>query len=134
MEESEIKIINLTPHKVRLMDKDGNVLVVFPSEGTVRLEERRQKIKTIQYSFIEQPIDMTEHEDPIHKKINIDIYKKTFGGSNLPQRQKGTYYIVSLPVAQAFPERDDFLVPDQLVRDEEGQVIGARSFSIFKTK
>jgi len=104
------KIINLTPHEVRLVDDEGNTIAVFPSEGVVRLSEHREKIAEIN---------------------GISVYKKTFGAAELPPQKEGVYYIVSLPVAQAFPERDDFLIPDQLVRDEKGRVIGARSFAVF---
>ena len=106
----KVKVINLTPHEVRLINEEGNTIAVFPSEGVVRLSEHREKIAEIN---------------------NIPVYRKRFGSTELPQKKANTYYIVSLPVAQAFPERDDFLVPDQLVRDEKGRVIGARSFAIF---
>ena len=104
-----MKIINLTPHDVKLI-KNGNENISFPSQGVIRLEEKRKKIGDVN---------------------GIPIFRKEFGGSELPPKKEGIYYIVSLPVAQAFPERNDFLVPDQLVRDEQGRVIGARSFASF---
>ena len=106
----KVKIVNLTPHEVRLVDEEGNTIAVFSSEGVVRLSEHREKIAEIN---------------------NIPIYKKRFGSTELPPQKEGVYYIVSLPVAQAFPHRNDFIIPDQLVRDEKGRVIGARSFAVF---
>ena len=107
------KIVNFTPHEVRLVDGDGKEIASFPSQGVIRLAEKREKIGNMD---------------------GIPIFKKEFVGSELPPKEEGTYYIVSLPVAQAFPERDDFLVPDQLVRDEKGRVIGARSFAVFSKR
>jgi len=106
---NESLIINLTPHSVRIIKEDGSE-TVFESKGVIRLAENRKKIGNIN---------------------GITLNKKSFGSSELPKEKEGIYYIVSLPVAQAFPERNDFLVPDQLVRDEQGRVIGARSFASF---
>ena len=104
------KIKNLTPHEVRIVGERGKEISSFPSQGVIRLAEKREKIGDVN---------------------GIPIFRKRFGGSDLPPEREGIYYIVSLPVAQAFPERKDFLVPDQLVRDNQGRVIGARSFAVF---
>ena len=48
---------------------------------------------------------------------------------NLPEPKPGTYYIVSKKVAQACPEREDFIFPGTLVRDAEGRVVGCIDFS-----
>jgi len=40
-----------------------------------------------------------------------------------------TYYIVSLPVAQA-ARRSDILAVGETVRDDKGQVIGAKSLAV----
>ena len=105
-----MRIINFTPHDIEVIKNDGNV-IIFPSEGVIRLHEEREKTGDVN---------------------GIPVFRKKFGGSNLPPKRDGIYYIVSLPVAQAFPERHDFLVPDQLVRDDKGLVIGCRSFAVFQ--
>ncbi len=107
------KIKNFTPHEVVLMGENGKVLITFPAEGLIRLSEKRERLETL---FLEN--------------VKISVFKKVYGGTEeLPPKRKGTYYIVSLPVAQAFPERTDFLIPDELVRDENGKIIGCRSFA-----
>ncbi len=39
---------------------------------------------------------------------------------------EGVGYIVSLAVAQAARDRKDLFVPDDLVRDEKGVIVGCR--------
>jgi len=48
---------------------------------------------------------------------------------NLPDPPEGVYYIVSLAVAQA-ARRPDLLVPDDMVRDEQGRILGCRRFAV----
>jgi hypothetical protein len=107
--EKNAKIVNLTPHKVVVLDDNNNVVAEFASEGVIRLSEERQLIGQIN---------------------GIPLYIKRFGTTvALPPQREGVYYIVSLPVAQAFPDRSDFIVPDQVVRDNEGRIIGCRGFT-----
>ena len=110
MKTNKIKIINLTPHSVRILDSDNNVVREYKSEGVIRLSEKRSKITEID---------------------GIALFQKTFGTTDLPEPQPNTYYIVSSLVAQMFPNRKDLLIPDQIVRDKDGRIIGCRSFSIF---
>ena len=109
----EEDLINLTPHEVRLVGEDGKTAMVFPSQGAIRLLEERERVDTLSLEDGEVP-----------------IFKKRFsGGADLPPEKAGTLYIVSLPIAQAYPGRRDFLVPDQLVRDKEGRVVGAKALA-----
>lgn len=48
---------------------------------------------------------------------------------NLPDPKPGTYYIVPKMLAQACPERKDFIFPGTLVRNESGDVVGCIDFS-----
>lgn len=48
---------------------------------------------------------------------------------NLPELNPGTYYIVSKMLAQACPEREDFIFPGTLVRDADSRVVGCIDFS-----
>ncbi|MBW6469593.1 MAG: hypothetical protein K0A90_00045 [Methanosarcinaceae archaeon] len=106
-----VKIINLTPHNVGIIDTTTNKVVVnYPSEGSIRLSEDRKKIFTVN---------------------GIPVYSKHFGSAEIPESVEGTMYIVSLAVGQAFPDRNDFLIPDQLVRDEKGAILGCASLTVF---
>ena len=111
LEQLPITIINLTPHPVNLLDVDANVIITFHSEGLARCSQN----------------------DIIIGKLNKDIIltKTSYGEViGLPEQSPRTFYIVSRLVRNALPNRTDLLVPNQLIRDSEGQIVGCRSFSI----
>ena len=111
LEQLPITIINLTPHPVNLLDVDANVVITFYSEGLARCSQN----------------------DVIIGKLNKDIIltKTSYGEViGLPEQLPRTFYIVSRLVRNALPTRTDLLVPNQLIRDSEGQIVGCRSFSI----
>ena len=102
-----MKLINLTPHPVVILDEAGNVVKTIQPEGT--------------------PLRLDEEVEPLGTIDNIPVVRKTLKeevNQSLP-REEGTYYIVSLPTAQAL-RRPDLLVPDDLVRDEQGRILGCR--------
>jgi len=106
--ENEMEIKNMTPNEIVVFLEEGNVKI--PSEGVVRVAETRKLLKEVE---------------------GIKIYSKTFGTSDeLPPKKEGQYIIVSVPVAQAHPERKDLIIPDDLVRDG-GKIVGCKSFSIL---
>jgi len=101
-----MKLVNLTPHKVTLVKPDGSQIEI-PPEGRcprVRMEVREAG-----------------------EVLGVPVVETVAAGvEGLPEPRPGVYYIVSRAVAAACPGRDDLLVPDDLVRDGEGRVIGAR--------
>lgn len=101
-----MKLRNFTPHKVVLVKSDGDRIEI-PPEGTVprvRMEVRETG-----------------------EVLGVPVVETVAAGvEGLPEPRPGVYYIVSRAVAAACPDRDDLLVPDDLVRDGEGRVIGAR--------
>jgi len=101
--DEELNIINLTPHTVNV----GNDS--FESAGLIRLEEKHEKY------FRKGDISFTR----IYYKLE----------TNLPPIKENTVYIVSLLVAQSFPERKDFCFPSNIVRDEKGNIIGCETLS-----
>lgn len=103
-----MNIINLTPHAVNIMPEgpEGPIRTIS-SIGEARAKTSRKQIGTIE---------------------GIPVYKTTFGDiEGLPEPQEGTIYIVSSITAQAVPHRDDVFIPDDIVRDEQGRVIGCRA-------
>ena len=106
----EKEIRNLTPHKVSVFDQDGNTVAVFEPVGLARCAQYTQVIA----------------------KVNgINITTSVFGEvEGLPEEQPGVYYIVSRLCLSACPDRHDLLVPNELVRDDDGNIIGCQSFSI----
>jgi hypothetical protein len=100
-------IVNLTPHDIVLMKEDREVIETFPASGEVL------RLSTIDLGTNIVPgVGAVEYVE--------------FGHLNgAPPRKAGTWYVVSLPCALAWP-REDFLVPYMEVRDEKGRVIGCR--------
>jgi len=102
-------IINKTPHDVVLVSDKRNVIKTFPrASSPLRLEQSTEKVGAIG---------------------DIPISKTSFGGSKLPEEKEGTIYIVSSLLCQAYPDRGDFYIPNETVRDENGRIIGCNSLS-----
>jgi hypothetical protein len=102
-------IINLTPHKVTVVDGNGEVLNEFPPSGMaarVLCEyERKEDVQGI-HVYVQIPKQVVDLPDPVD----------------------GTRYIVSGMVLGMLPDRKDLVAPNNLVRDEEGNITGCRSF------
>lgn len=104
-------IKNLTPHPIHLLDENNNVIRTFASNGLVRL-----KANTVEAGFT---VD------------DCKITKTVFGEvEGLPEYQFGQFYIVSQLVKSALSTREDLLVPAEVVRDSNGNIIGCKSFGI----
>lgn len=104
-----MNIINMTPHVVSIVGY--GVITTFPPEGNVaRVEVTREDAGEIS---------------------GIKCIKSVMGEViNLPEPEEGKFFIVSRIVFEALPSRSDLLVPDQLVRDDEGRIIGCEGFCI----
>jgi hypothetical protein len=105
------KVINLTPHSVHMVRESGEVKIYPPSGTVARVEVLRISVGEVDGI-------------PVYESRSVDC-------SGLPEREPGTWYIVSRAVAAAVG-RDDLLVPDELVRDENGNITGAKSFALVK--
>lgn len=103
-----INLVNLTPHAVNFITADGVQVNVAPEGIIARLEQH----------------------DVFSRWIGrIPVYKTEYGQvQNLPDPQPDTIYIVSGMVLSQVPEREDVLAPGALIRNDEGQVIGAGGF------
>ena len=127
------KVVNLTPHSINFIlpyhieigqDEMGTPEYVteertycLPPSGTVaRCKVDRKEVD----SFMVQDVDGWD--------ITVPITATKFGEvEGLPEPQDGIIYIVSNLVAQAVPDREDVFFPDDIVRDEHGNVIGCRA-------
>jgi hypothetical protein len=70
-------------------------------------------------------------DTPAGQIEGIPLVTKTPGEVvGLPEPEEGKFYVVSALVQGALRQRRDLLVPDDLVRDGEGRVIGCRRFSV----
>ena len=108
----ELKVINLTPHDVVIVDDDGNEIKRYPASGQVAR--------------------VNSKADPIGELDGIQVVRTKYGDvDGLPDKQPNTVYLVSLVVAQALGKsRTDVYVPDtgpgSVVRDDKGQIIGVK--------
>lgn len=106
-----MKIINLTPHPVNVLDENGKVVRTFPTSGTIA----RLEVETERTGIID----------------GIPTVRTKFGKpEGLPAPTGGTFYIVSQLVKSGSPMRPDLLVPADVVRDTEGRIIGCRAFQV----
>jgi hypothetical protein len=105
-----MNIINMTPHPINLVDKQGIIIEVFPSNGIIRLESQ---IMSMGYINDIVPITKTVFNEP----------------EGLPNYDENTYYIVSQLVKNAI-DRKDLIVPTEILRDEKGNILGCCSFGI----
>lgn len=104
-------IINMTPHPVTIVTADGQVVNTFPKgENTIRLA-----VKTVAAGELD----------------GVKLTKTEFGeAQGLPEFVEGTYYIVSQLVKTALSDRTDLLVPAEVVRDTNGNILGCQSLGI----
>ena len=109
---NNIKVVNCTPHDVNLITTKGNI--TFPRSGIIpRLTEQQNKINSINSNGIE-----------------IDIMEKSFNEvEGLPEPKENTIYIVSALVAGAVKNRDDLVVPNDTIRDDQGMIVGCKNLA-----
>jgi hypothetical protein len=116
-------IINLTPHPIRVYgwtapdqlvtDEHEPIAVYAPSGKVARLVELEIGGWTIPgMSF---PIERVEYGQAT--------------GLPAPDRDSMNWYIVSLALALALPDRPELLVPYREIRNLEGTVVGCRTLA-----
>lgn len=99
-----LSFINLTPHEVRVVSRTQTQ--IFSSQGIARVE-----------NFIEEMPEL----------LGVPIFTEKLGQvTGLPDPDPEKIFIVSRVVRDALPEREDLMIPGDLVRDEKGAVIGCR--------
>ncbi len=107
-------LVNLTPHAINIVDADGSALLTVAPSGTVaRCATAREVVGSI-----------------VMDNAAISVNRTVFGAvQGVPDPAPDAYYIVSSLVAQALPDRQDLLIPDDTVRDAEGRIIGCRALA-----
>lgn len=130
----EKEIINLTPHNVKLIDE----CCVEPAQGGGFKLKNSSNYSYIEYNSLgvaratSEQIDAGVIEDYFG---HIKLFRIKYGEpEGLPDYKLGTYYIVSALTANAAKEcyrnTDDLLIPNGLVRDDTGNIIGCTSFAV----
>lgn len=121
----EAKVVNLTPHAITMVgiDQNGNSYpaAVYPASGDVaRCEE-----KTVEIGSIDGvPITKTQFGD-------VGIVSKDGDHEPMPPVKADTIYLVSTRTAQAMKDRPDIFIPNESVRDEQGRIVGCKSFGVL---
>jgi len=112
LNNNKVEMRNYTPHTINLLDEDNKELFSIPPEGEVpRVEEKSEKIGSVGFAEV------------------APLYKVELGQvKNLPEPEEGVVLIVSKMVARA-SNRNDLIVPINLVRNEQGRIIGCRGFA-----
>jgi len=110
-----LPIINLTPHIVRIHGENKKVVAEFPSQGVARVATS----ETLAFEANDLPVSKV-------------VYGETTG---LPEDDANVYYIVSMIVAQANPDRKDLIAPNSapqnVVRDDAGQIFSVSGFVTY---
>lgn len=110
------EIINLTPHDVNIV-REGKVIATIPASGAVA----RLATDTAICGGVEV------------NGFTIPLTKTIFGRvENLPEEKEDTILIVSQLIKNS-PEcqnRTDLVVPTEMVRDDDNNIIGCRSLGI----
>lgn len=101
---TETKIINLTPHSVTV---DGKEIV---SSGVARLQERNESAGLIAGV-------------PVIRQVRGQV-------EGLPDPKDGVWIIVSRPIFDALPDRNDLLAIGETVRDAQGKILGAKNLVV----
>ncbi len=133
----DINIINCTPHDIvfiveSYIDDEFYAIEKFiiKKSGIVpRVKEVENKIDVFKASVTRES-DIKEDGYDNGWNIYIDIMQKSFSEvEGLPEPQENTIYIVSALVAGAAKDRDDLVIPNDTVRDDQGRIIGCRSLA-----
>ena len=112
-----VKIVNLTPHSIAVL-KNGEEIAVYEASGYIA----RCESDTVVVGEI-AGIPLTETRFGKLYLIDRDRVKH-----ELPEQQDGTFYIVSALVARA-AQREDFVIVNDTVRDNDGRIVGCQSFA-----
>lgn len=109
MLDDGVVLVNMTPHALNIIQRNGETLTVAPSGWVPRCSS-------------------TEEVDGVIGGL-IELTRQTLGEvEGLPDPIPGAFYVVSRLVASA-ANRPDLLVPGPLVRDDQGRVIGCKGLS-----
>lgn len=100
---------NLTPHEVCVYKLNGvtpDLDLVIEAGGAVARV-------SCEYMKVDKTVE------------GVDMYRTVFGEvTGLPDYEEGVYLLVSAMVREALPLRSDLVSPGQLLRDDNGNVIG----------
>ena len=120
-------IINCTPHAVTIIST--NDCEYDARKRCYTLKGDAEVLFEYIPSGIIPRVSMTQ--EVLGEVDGVTLKRNTYGQiENLPPYEEGTFLIVSAMCAQACSDRDDLLIPTDMVRDESGNIVGCLSFSV----
>ncbi len=153
----EMKLINLTPHPVVVLDDGGKKILEIPPSGKVaRVEVKREPVGTlngvplVRNSYGEPVVGDLPFDKAFHVCDNCEHSNNNscpvwsegsdgfIGMCSCDEQVPTVIYIVSTIVIQAinsyYGKRNDVVAPDTspagAVRDSEGRIIGVKAFVV----
>lgn len=109
------KLVNNTPHSLNFISgEDAIILTIPPSKEVARVE----------FEDLGQTQVLVERVP-----VTVNLGKRATGVSGVPAPTEDTLIVVSRVVKSVLPDRDDLVVPDDLVRNAAGRVVGCRRLS-----
>ncbi len=131
-------IRNLTPHDIVVLNDENKITGIIPSSGIVaRVTAEVVDLGT--EKLLNYDLDVLRNGEYIRdfdedtEWVSVKISRTEFGKViDLPEPDGRTIYIVSQLVKNS-PEgrvRTDLVVPTEMVRDENNNIIGCRSFGL----
>lgn len=109
-----MKIVNLTPHPLDVQRTDGTWVNIPPSGQVARVAERRTAGPVV---------DSAEFGEFATEWFSLGDVE------DMPTPEPGTVYVVSKLVAQALGNRLDVVCPGEVMRDNQGRIVGCVGFS-----
>ena len=109
-----MEFVNLTPHSINIIDGK-----TFQPSGIIARVASETKLVSV--------IDGIRITETVYGKPGVECGNDWT--KPLPDPQDDVAYIVSLMLASACPDRADFYVPNESVRDSSGKVVGCKSLS-----
>jgi hypothetical protein len=108
-----MKLVNCVSHDVVIVANDGATITIPPSGAVARCTVTRSVVGTVTIDAVTVPVTATVLGQVV----------------DLPQPEPETLYIVSRVVAEAARDRDDLVVPDDVIRDDQGRIIACRALA-----
>lgn len=107
-----VTVINKTPHPVHIVDKDGTIIHTYPAVA----DPIRLAVTTEDRGVLSDgtPLAATVFGEPV----------------GLPTYRSDTMIIVSQIVQSACADRADLLIPADVQRDADGNIIGCRALGV----
>lgn len=104
------RFTNLTPHDINLFNYEDELIYTIPASGEI--------------------VRLYTTEETLFYLGDVEVNQVTYMSADvLAPFVRNHYYIVSALVANAYPDRGDFLMVHKTVRDDNGRIIGCRAFA-----